>query len=137
MQAMDRMINSISTEIIDSKVDGQDKASTMESGLRDIDGRVRSIEQMVKKIRSEVEGRDYKETLAKIHGSLKETNTNLLNDLPASISQGKNVESPKNFANLPSCYQIISSNGLLSVHHFGVSIKHGLDLRFLQEAAEL
>lgn len=89
MQVMDRILESISTEIVDSRINDQGKASTMESGLRDIDGRVRSIEQVAKKIRSEVEGRDYKEALAKIQGSLKETQANLLKALPESISEGR------------------------------------------------
>lgn len=89
MQVMDRILESISTEILDSRINDQGKASIMESGLRDVDGRVRSIEQMAKKIRSEVEGRDYKEALANIQGSLKETQANLLKALPESISEGR------------------------------------------------
>ena len=96
--AMDRKLNSISIEIANTKVDDQGKASTMENGLRDIDGRIRSIEQVAKKIRSEVEGRDYKETLNTIQRSLKETQSNLLRALAESITEGKEYSVIKEFS---------------------------------------
>ena len=137
IQSIDRMLNSVSSEITEMKKYGQGKASTMENGLRDIDGRIRSIEQVAKKIRAEVEGRDYKDTLANLQGSLKETQSNLLRSLPESISDGMKYPIVENVTNIISCHKIVTPNGLLHFHNNSVPVEHSVDIRVIQEATKL
>lgn len=107
IKSMDRVLNSVFSEIAEMKRHGQSKASTMENGLRDVDSRVRSIEQLAKKIRSELDGRDYKDTLAKLQSSVKESQDKLLRLLPGSLSDGTSSPTVEKKANIISCDQII------------------------------
>ncbi len=57
--------------------------------LNAMDRRIQGIELTVQRIQRDVEGRDYKESLTGLQAALKDTQENLLNTLPQSMSQSK------------------------------------------------
>ena len=63
--------------------------------LNALDSRLQTIEHMVRKIQSDVEGRDYRGQLDKLQNILETSHSNLMTHLPASMSNIVTTSAPR------------------------------------------
>ncbi|KAI9709850.1 MAG: hypothetical protein M1828_002345 [Chrysothrix sp. TS-e1954] len=59
--------------------------------IQNLDQKLDGLSQTVRRIQSDVEGRDYRESLTGLEKALKDTQANLMSGLPASVGQSKST----------------------------------------------
>lgn len=102
LQAATHSINNVYNEIVSldkrfedrhAEIDNKlNEAKIPDQQLASVLARLSSIEATLNRIQGDVEGRDYKEHLANLQTALKNTQTDLLDNLPRTLSTSTSTD---------------------------------------------